>query len=495
MLFTSLPFVLFFLLFFFLYWFVFNSRLNLQNAFLLAGSYFFYSYFEWKFTFLLVFISAASYALAILMERSYGKNTRKMFFIMGLIVNAGTLIIFKYFNFFIESASRLLAVFRFQPDLPTLNIILPLGISFYIFLSLSYLIDVYQRKLKAVHNPIELFLSLSFFPIILAGPIHRPMGLLPQIRQVRIFTYAKATDGIKQILWGVFMKMLIADQCGVHVNRIFAETQNPSGSTMALGVILFTIQIYADFAGYSNLAIGIAKLLGFEIMKNFAYPYFARDIREFWKRWNISLTSWFRDYIFLPIAYSVSRKIKSERVLGINSEIIIYGIGISITWLLTGLWHGANYTFLVWGFIHACMLFAYHVLAKPRKRLLKQLHISNNNRMVVAFEWMFTLLIIMISWIFFRSDTVAHAMKNISKIASKSLFQPPNFPSFYDSLPLLIFIVLFFLIEWLGRDQEYAIARLGCRWPRFFRWAFYYSIIVAVFWFSGDKQQFIYFQF
>jgi alginate O-acetyltransferase complex protein AlgI len=495
MLLTSVPFAFFFLAVFILYWFVFDGRLNRQNAFLMLSSYFFYGWFDWKFAVLLLVISLLNYSLAILIQKTGKKAAKKTFFISGFIINIGTLLIFKYLNFFIVAFEQLFSLIGFKLDSLTVNIILPLGISFYVFLSMSYLVDVYQHKLTAVRNPVEVLLTFSFFPIILAGPIHRPIGLLPQIRNKRIFSYARSSDGLKQILWGLFMKMLIADHCAVYVNAIFSNSATYSGSTLAIGIFLFTIQIYADFAGYSNLAIGIAKLLGFDIMKNFAYPYFARDIREFWKRWNISLTTWFRDYVFLPTAYSISRKLKSDRFFGIKSEILIYAFGITVTWMLTGLWHGANYTFIVWGLIQGFFLFLYHVGAKPWKKLLKKLPFSHNHPLFIIIETAFTLVVVMFSWIFFRADDVGQALTFISKIISASLFQLPQFSLMPDILTTLIFILIFFAMEWVGREKDYAIARLGNKWPKVLRWAMYYTIIQAIFWFSVEKHPFIYFQF
>jgi D-alanyl-lipoteichoic acid acyltransferase DltB (MBOAT superfamily) len=374
-----------------------------------------------------------------------------------------------------------------------LNIILPIGISFYIFLSLSYIVDVYKQKLTAVRNFFDALLTLSFFPIILAGPLQRPISLLPQIQNKRIFNYSKATDGLKQILWGIFMKIVIADRCAENVNIIFSNSSIYSGSTLILGIFLFTVQIYADFAGYSNIAIGVGKLLGFDIMKNFAYPYFARDIREFWKRWNISVTTWFRDYIFLPIAYAVSRNIKSDQFYFFKTEFLIYTVGIAFTWMITGLWHGANYTFIIWGLIHGLFLIINHLFSKPRKRFLKRLNIRNDNIALKTADVFVTFIIIMFSWVFFRASNVGHAFSIISKIFSISLFTIP------EIIPRItpFFIVLFFVVEWLGRDQEYAIAKIGMKLPRPVRWFAYYSIIFAILYFNEPytAQQFIYFQF
>ncbi|MFZ4523315.1 MAG: MBOAT family O-acyltransferase [Bacteroidales bacterium] len=495
MLFTSFTFAFFFLLVFFLYWFVFSGRLRWQNLFLLATSYVFYGWVDWRFALLLLAISLVNYGLAIVMDGTSNLSGRKLFFSLALIANIGTLVVFKYAGFFITSFANLLSLFAVKQDPFTLNIILPAGISFYIFLSLSYIIDVYQQKLAAVRNMTDVLLAFSFFPIILAGPIHRPIGLLPQIQRQRNFSYDQAVDGLKQVLWGVFMKILIADHCAVYVNTIFSNSANFPGSMLLTGIFLFTIQIYADFAGYSNMAIGISKLLGFSIMKNFAYPYFARDIKVFWTRWNISLTNWFRDYVFLPVAYASSRRIKSERFLGIHSEVVIYLTGLIVTWVLTGLWHGANYTFIVWGLIHATFLFLYHISFKPRKRWLKRWEISNNNVLFMAFETALTMVIVMFAWIFFRADNLGQAFAYISGIASWSLFQSPQFALLPEFSTTFAFIILFLVMEWLGREHDYAIERLGYRWPKALRWSMYYLLIITIFWFAGERQQFIYFQF
>ncbi len=491
MLFTSVPFVLFTFIVFILYWFVLNRNLKIQNFFLLIGSYVFYGWWDWRFLFLLFFISMSNFLIAIEIQRQEKKHYRKWFFIAALLINIITLVLFKYFNFFVYSFIHLISVFGFKVNMLTFNIILPIGISFYIFLSLSYIIDVYQHKITVVRKDcFDVLLSFSFFPIILAGPIQRPIGLLPQIQSRRLFNYVQATDGLRQILWGVFMKIVIADNCAVTVDTIFGESAKYAGSTLILGIFLFTVQIYADFAGYSNIAIGIGKLLGFNIMKNFAYPYFARDIREFWKRWNISLTTWFRDYIFLPIAYFISRKIKSDRFYLIQTEILIYTVGIIVTWMLTGLWHGANYTFIVWGLLQGFFLFINHVITKPRKKILKRLNVRHNNILLTFVDSLITLMIIMFSWIFFRSSSIEQAFNYISGIFSMSSFTMP------EVTPKAIFLIqLFFVIEWFGREKEYAIAGMFSQWPKPVKWIIYYGIILTILWYSGEEQQFIYFKF
>ena len=493
MIFTSVTFVFFFFTVFFLYWFVFSRNLKLQNLFLLAASYLFYGWWDWRFLLLLLFISLSNYQLAIEIQKREQKSKRKPFFLAGLFINIITLVIFKYFNFFADGFAGILGLFGLKISIITLNIILPLGISFYIFLSMSYLIDAYQNKLKAEKYLPDVLLALSFFPIILAGPIHRPVGLLPQIQSKRIFDPAKASDGLRQILWGIFMKVVIADNCTEYVSLIFRNSSGYGGSTLILGAFLFTVQIYTDFAGYSNIAIGIGRLLGFNIMQNFGYPYFSRDIRDFWKRWNMSLTTWFRDYSFLPVAYAVSNRIKSETFYFVKTEFLIYTTGIVLTWSLTGLWHGANYTFIAWGLIQGMFLIIYHVSVKPRKKFLKRIGLSNNNRVFVLAETLFTLMIIMFSWIFFRADDLGHAFRYIAGIFSSSVFSAPEIKP--DTI-LFILILLFFLVEWFGRKQQYAIETLGRRWPLLLRWSFYAFLIFLIGMFmSTNESPFIYFKF
>jgi len=495
MIFNSFEFAIFLPIVFILYWFVTNKNLKTQNALLLIASYFFYGQWDWRFLFLLVSLSLTNYLLGIGIEKNETNRKAKFWFFAGLFINLGILGVFKYYNFFIDGFINLVSLFGYDLPRSTTKIILPMGISFYTFLSLSYIIDIYKKKLKANRNLIEVLLSLSFFPIILAGPIQRPVLLLPKISQKRFFNYAQAVDGLKQILWGLFVKVVIADNLAVYVDDFFLNYANYSGSTLLLGVIFYTFQIYADFSGYSDMAIGIAKLFGFNLMRNFAYPYLARDITEFWKRWHISLTTWFRDYVFLPLSFTVSWKIKGEKLLFIKIDLFIYILASSITWLLTGLWHGANYTFIIWGLIHGFFLIIYRIQIKSRKKLFKRIGISNNHLAIIFFETIITQTIIMIAWIFFRAENTGHAIKYLSAIFSPSLFSIPHFIEMKRALALFILIIGCVFLEWVGRDQEYTISNLGIKWKRPYRYALYYAIIIAIILFGAKQQQFIYFQF
>jgi D-alanyl-lipoteichoic acid acyltransferase DltB (MBOAT superfamily) len=288
------------------------------------------------------------------------------------------------------------------------------------------------------------------------------------------------------------MKSVIADNCSVYADLIFANQVKYTGSTLIIGALLFTVQIYADFAGYSNIAIGTGKLFGFNIMKNFAFPYFSRDIGEFWKKWNISLTTWFRDYVFLPLAFSLTRKFKLVRLLIIKKDLLVYTIGIAITWSLTGLWHGANYTFIVWGLIQGFFLVLHHATVKPRRRLQRKLNISHNNVIFIFIESISTFIIVVFSWIFFRADSLSHALGYVSGIFSVSLF---TLPAVVPKTSITILIVLFSILEWFGRNGEYAIQNFLFNRPKALRWAMYYCIILMILFYAITSQRFIYFQF
>jgi D-alanyl-lipoteichoic acid acyltransferase DltB (MBOAT superfamily) len=491
MLFNSIDFAFFLPIVFILYWFVTNRNLKAQNLLLLIASYFFYGWWDWRCLLLLIIISTSNYFVGKWIDRNDLNNKKKIWFTAGLVINIGILGIFKYYNFFVDSFVNLISLFGYNLSKASANIVLPLGISFYTFLSLSYLIDIYKKNLDADRNIIEVLLTLSFFPIILAGPIQRPSSLLPQIAKKRVFIYDQAVDGLRQILWGLFTKIVIADKLALHVDDIFHNVSAYSGSTLLIGIIFYSLQIYADFSGYSNIAIGIGKIFGFNLMQNFAYPYFSRDITEFWKRWHISLTTWFRDYIFLPISFNVSWIVKNDRVIFIKTEMFIYIVASIITWFLTGLWHGANFTFIIWGMIHGFFLIIYQWQKSPRKKLFKKFGITNKNPIVIIIETLITLIIVMIAWVFFRSSSIHQANLFIAGIFSSSLF---SFPQVLPKKVILI-TILFILAEWLQRNKQYALQVENVKY-RIVRWGIYYGIIVLIFLSLGDSQQsFIYSKF
>jgi alginate O-acetyltransferase complex protein AlgI len=491
MLFNSIDFGIFLAVVFLIYWLVTGRDLDFQNLFLLLASYFFYGCWNWRFLLLLVLISCINYFLGISISKTAIERSRRVWLIVGLFLNIGVLVVFKYYNFFVDSFIHLISVAGYNLPGTLTKIILPVGISFYIFLSISYIIEIYRKNLMANSNIVEVLLALSFFPIIIAGPIQRPLLLLPQIHKKREFDYTLATDGCRQILWGLFAKVVIADKLAFYVDDIFSNYSGYSGSTLFLGAILFSVQIYADFSGYSNMAIGTAKLFGFSLMQNFSFPYFSRDITEFWKKWHISLTTWFRDYLFLPASIAISRKIKNESPLFIKTDHFIYIVASLITWFVTGLWHGANYTFIVWGIIHGFFLIIYHLQKSPRKKLFRILGINNKSLILVISESLFTFAIITFAWVFFRVASLKDAFLFLNKTFSKSLFTIP------ERRPLLaiLLVSVFFIIEWFGRQDQFAIASLGTKWRVPLRWAVYYALIIIIIFLGGREQEFIYSQF
>jgi D-alanyl-lipoteichoic acid acyltransferase DltB (MBOAT superfamily) len=500
MIFNSLEFAVFLPVVFMLYWYVTNSNLKAQNILLLVASYVFYGWWDWRFLILLFSLSLTNYLIGIKIGTNEAPRKVKLWLIAGLIANVGILGYFKYYNFFVDSFIDLISVFGYELPASTTKIILPLGISFYVFLSISYLIDIYKNNLQVQRNMVDVLLTLSFFPIILAGPIQRPRTLLPQITRRREFSYGQAADGLRQILWGLFAKVVIADNLGNNVDNCFLNYSGYSGSTLYYGALLYSVQIYADFSGYSNMAIGIGKLFGFNLMQNFAYPYFSRDITEFWKRWHMSLTSWFRDYLFLPLSFAFSWRVRGERVLLIKTDHFLYITASIITWLLTGLWHGANYTFIAWGIINGVLLIIYHLQAKPRKRLFKRLKISNNNIIIAGIETFITINAVIIAWIVFRSDSIYNALEYLKGMFSSSLFSISHgeLRSLTQGREIIyesILAVTFLVSEWVQRGKEHALQFNDGQTYLIFRWTVYNFIMLSILFFQGDQQVFIYFQF
>jgi len=489
MLFNSFTFAIFLPIVFLLYWFVFQRNLKVQNFFIVIASYIFYAWWDWRFLILIVVSSFCSWGCGLLIQQADNQQTpfpkflsRKFILICDITLNLGLLGLFKYFNFFIENFVSAFATLGIHLQPHTLYIILPVGISFYTFQGLSYSIDIYKRKIEATKDIIAFFAFIGFFPLLVAGPIERAKNLLPQFGKKRVFNYAQATDGMRQILWGLFKKIVIADNCATYVNMVFDNPQAHTGSTLLLGAVFFAFQIYGDFSGYSDIAIGTARLFGVNAMRNFAYPYFARDIAEFWRRWHISLTTWFRDYVYIPLGGSRVSKIKVVR----NTFIIF---------LVSGFWHGANWTFIVWGAFHA-MLFLPLILLNQNR---KYTDTAAEGRLLPNFKEVFqiglTFLLVNIGWVFFRADNLGQALTYFSGMANESLF---SFAFIKNKLFFqnAFFIGLMLVVEWIGRKDQYGIEKLGMQWKWLYRWAIYYIIILAIFWFaSEEQQQFIYFQF
>ena len=484
MLFNSIDFAIFLPIIFAIYWFVVDKNLRLQNFVIVSASYLFYGWWDWRFLGLILFSTLVDFSVGVMLDDENNKLKRKILLWISIIVNLGLLGLFKYYNFFLDNFIVAFSFFGGEIKANTLNIILPIGISFYTFQTLSYTIDVYKGKLKPTKDLIAFTAFVSFFPQLVAGPIERASNLLPQFYKKRVFEYDKAVDGLKQILWGLFKKMVIADNAAQIANDIFNNSADYSGSTLVVGAVFFTFQIYGDFSGYSDIAIGTSRLFGFRLQQNFAYPYFSRNFSEVWRRWHISLTTWFRDYVFIPMIQS-----KDQRS---NWTKITY---IFVLFFITGLWHGANWTFVVWGLLHASF-FIPSVFNKNKKRttaiVAQGKNLPSSKELL---QMIITFSLIVFTMIFFRAENVGHAFSYVSTIFSDSILTVPEFSGRRLALSTAILIVLFMLVEWFGRNEQYAIAKLGTEWNSTYRYAMYYSIIFAIFFFMGSQQQFIYFQF
>jgi D-alanyl-lipoteichoic acid acyltransferase DltB (MBOAT superfamily) len=481
MLFNSLGFGIFLPIVFIIYWALANKKLAYQNVFLLAASCFFYACWDWRFLFLLLFSILLDYFSGIKIAATKTRHKRLFWLVLSISINLGFLLVFKYYNFFADSFANAVRHLGWQVSPWTLRVVLPVGISFYTFHGLSYIIDVYKGRIQAERNLVDYALFVSFFPLLVAGPIERATHLLPQIKRPRVFEYKKAIDGLRQMLWGLFKKIVIADSCAGYVNFIFNDPGSYSGSAHVLAALFFTVQIYCDFSGYSDIALGAARLLGFDLLRNFAFPYFSRDIAEFWRRWHISLSSWFRDYVYIPLGGS-----RAGRVTTIRNVFIIF--------LISGLWHGANWTFVFWGLLNALYILPSVFFSTNRDNL----DIVAQGRLLPSvrefFSMAITFSLTVFAWIFFRSDDLGSAFLFIQKIFSPSLFSMPTTAHLRASF--ILPLTAFFIIEWMGREEQYAIAKLEIKWPKPVRYAAYYTMFFYVMYYSsGVPQQFIYFQF
>ncbi|WP_418514024.1 MBOAT family O-acyltransferase [Corallibacter sp.] len=482
MLFNSIDFAFFLPIVFILYWFVAKKNLSFQNLLIVAASYIFYGWWDWKFLSLIFFSTVVDYSVGLKLKDEEHPTKRKILLWVSILVNLGFLVFFKYYNFFLDNFVSAFSLFGTEIKATSLNIILPVGISFYTFQTLSYTIDIYRRKLEPTKDFIAFTAFVSFFPQLVAGPIERATNLLPQFYKKRTFDYSKAVDGMRQILWGLFKKTVIADNCAEFANQIFDNASDMNGSTLALGALFFSFQIYGDFSGYSDIAIGTSRLFGFNLKQNFNFPYFSRDIAEFWRRWHISLSTWFRDYLYIPLGGS-----RGSTWIKIRNTFIIF--------IVSGFWHGANWTFIVWGALNAIYFLPLLLANKNRKNLDTVAKGRLLPSIKEVFFMLLTFLLTVFAWIFFRAENIDHALRYISKMISTSLFELPNFIGMFKALMLILIIGAFVIIEWLGRESKYAIEHIGLTWKRPFRFAMYYVIIYLIVTFSGNQQTFIYFQF
>lgn len=483
MLFNSIDFAIFLPIVFVLYWFVTNKNLKLQNALLVVSSYVFYGWWDWRFLSLILFSTLVDFGVGLALLNERDKTKRKRLLWVSILVNLGFLGFFKYYNFFLDNFVTAFSFFGFEIKADSLQIILPVGISFYTFQTLSYTIDVYKQKLKPTKDFIAFAVFVSFFPQLVAGPIERATNLLPQFYRKRAFNYTKAVDGLRQILWGLFKKMVIADNAGQLANEIFNNSGDYNGSTLLFGALFFTFQIYGDFSGYSDIAIGTSRLFGFNLKQNFAFPYFSRDIAEFWRRWHISLSTWFRDYLYIPLGGS-----RGSRWMQIRNVFVIF--------IVSGFWHGANWTFIVWGVLHA--VYFLPLLVFKRNRI--NMNVVAEGKLLPSFTDFFkmslTFSLTLIAWIFFRAASIEQALNYLSTLFSKSFFTMPVFKlgEIY-TFEVMIMILFFVMIEWKGRANQYAIEKMLFKSKRIYRLAFYSMLVVFIYLFLGQEQEFIYFQF
>ena len=522
MLFNSFEYLLFLPIVFLLYWFVFDYALSkckhqllLQNLFVVVASYIFYGWWDWRFLILIAITTVLSFLSGIGIEKAPTQRSKKAVMIANIIVNLGILGVYKYYDFFATQFARL---FGIKSDVLLLHLILPVGISFYTFQALSYSIDVYRKQIAPTHDIVAFTAFLSFFPQLVAGPIERATNLLPQFQKKRTFDYATAVDGMRQILWGLFKKIVVADNCATYVDTVFADISSQSGSTLVLAAVLFTFQIYGDFSGYSDIAIGTAKLFGIKLMRNFNVPYFSRDIAEFWRRWHISLTTWFRDYVYIPLGGSrpvvparLQCKVESLKFKGMD-ECKVDGVKCNgkgnssadfnastpytlhptpkiincyvkaiavrntfIIFLLSGFWHGANWTFVLWGAYHALLFVPLLLMGRNRRYRDDDQTWRDIPRMLLTF------VLVVIGWILFRSPDMGSCIDYLSGICHSSIL---SLPFVENALHL-------------GMTGIAILVMLGMEWRKQLpnRWWMYFALTLAIWWFAGQDMDFIYFQF
>ena len=478
MLFNSFEFAFFLPIVFLIYWAIGYApiperlQLRLQNAFVVIASYVFYGWWDWRFLILIAFTSFCSWGSGLLIAKSEEVRAKSRFWLIAnIVLNVGILATFKYYDFFVHEFG---ALFGINTESLLLRIILPVGISFYTFQALSYSIDVYRKKIEPTRDFVAFFAYVAFFPQLVAGPIERATNLLPQFQTNRKFNYDQAVDGMRQILWGLFKKIVIADNCAVYVDHVWASYDTQTGSTLLLAAILFTFQIYGDFSGYSDIAIGTAKLFGIRLMRNFNNPYFSRDIAEFWRRWHISLTTWFRDYIYIPLGGSRVCKWKIVR----NTFVIF---------LLSGFWHGANWTFIVWGAFHAALFLPLILLGKNRQYTANDVTWRDIPKMLLTFA------LAVFGWIIFRAETITQACDIFCSICTSSLFSVPWFESAKAILPIPIVLLHLIGFEWINRNQQHGLAIESLK--PLARWGIYIYLCLLIIAFGAQPETFIYFQF
>lgn len=471
--FVSVAFFIFLPVVFTVYWFL-GRNLRWQNLWLLLASYVFYGWWDWRFLILILITSVSSFVSGLWLDHAQHKRAVVA---SNIVLNLGILGVFKYYDFFVENLQKLFLQVGYSLDVPTLRLILPVGISFYTFQSLSYTIDVYRGKLRATNDVVAFFAYTAFFPQLVAGPIERASHLLPQMLGSRTFRYDEATDGLRRMLWGFFKKMVVADNCAVAVNLIWENYAEADALTLIGGMLLFTFQIYGDFSGYSDIAIGTSKLFGINLMENFRLPYFSKNIGEFWRRWHISLMAWFRDYLYIPLGGSREGSIRTVR-------------NVFIVFLLSGLWHGANWTFVAWGGYNACLLTVQRWLRSNQKSDLSDTPTWHSIPQII-----FTFFLVAIGWVVFRSASIAEAFDYLTRLfTTLSSF---SLGGLQHGKVALLYCGLMLVVEWMQRDRLCPLQLKGLAVGRYrvVRWTIYYLVLILVFFGRGEDQTFIYFQF
>lgn len=482
MLFNSIDFAIFLPIVFFAYWFLTRKNLGVQNLLIVAASYIFYGWWDQTFLLLILFSTVVDFTIGLKLKNEKSILNRKIYLWVSIAVNLGLLGVFKYYNFFVDNFVQAFTLMGSNLKVDSLDIILPVGISFYSFQTLSYTIDVYNKKLKPTNDFVAFAAFVSFFPQLVAGPIERATNLIPQFLSNRKFSYAAAASGMRQILWGLFKKVVIADNCAIFADQIFDDPTLYGGSTLFLGALFFTFQIYCDFSGYSDIAIGTARLFGFNLMKNFAFPYFSRDIAEFWRRWHISLSTWFRDYVYIPLGGSQGGKLMQIR-------------NIFIIFLVSGFWHGASWNFIIWGALNALLFLPLLLLKQNRNNI----EIVAQNKFFPSFREFIQILttfsLVVIAWIFFRAKDLTTTYYILNSIFSSSIFSipailAPKIKMIYTVLLIGVLIV----VEWINRDKEFGLEIENS--SKALRWTTYISVLLLIvtFGYFGESE-FIYFQF
>ncbi|NHM06568.1 MBOAT family protein [Flavobacterium sp. CYK-4] len=488
MLFNSIDFAVFFPAVFVLYWWLNAKNLKLQNGLLVLAGFVFYGWWDWRFLFLLIFSAMVDFCVGLALKKENHPIRRKALLGISIALNLGLLGFFKYYNFFTDN---FIAAFRFfgqELDVQTLKVILPVGISFYTFQSLSYGISVYRRQLEPTNDVVAFLAFVSFFPQLVAGPIERAAHFLPQFYKKRHFDYQQAVSGMRLILWGFFKKIVIADNCAPYVNDIFSHYPDYSSGTLILGAVLFSFQIYGDFSGYSDIAIGLARLLGFDMMRNFNYPYFSKNMAEFWQRWHISLTTWFREYLYWPLGGNRGSKLFKIR-------------NVFIVFLVSGFWHGANWTFVFWGAINALFLLPLLIVEDSKKP-----EMAANNRGILAsvtvvFQMLFTFSLVTFAWIFFRAKSLTEAFQYIGAIVHHGGFFKIRSEHTFEHwiAPLLCYILFLFVVEgWQNNQKQVEKPLLASeKWTaKTLRYSFYFiTLLCIILNIKNQASSFIYFQF